>query len=196
MPRETGRSVSRKKEVLLFIQENADKGGVDQTTIREHTKEVWGSQIGSGNLRAILLEAITKGELLFWRDGEGRGASIRYFPGPQWGKVVKWLRAHGVETEGGKPVAPKETPKEKKEREELEERAVQRAIKEAEAAEARLHPDYHSCCMGPCHLWNGHPGEHQSSRKGYADSKNDWIIDEDGRRPWWPGWKGAAHEDQ
>ena len=191
MPRETGKSVSRKKEVLLFIQENADKGGVDQTTIREHTKEVWGSQIGSGNLRAILLEAITKGELLFWRDGEGRGASIRYFPGPQWGKVVKWLRTHGVEVEGGKPVAPKapkETPREKIEREKLE-------AKKAEEEEARLHPDFHSCHTVFCNLWARHAGECQQHRRGYADSNNDWIIDEDGRRPWFPGWKGAVHED-
>ena len=193
--RETSRATERKKLVLTSIRDYTDKGGITRSEIQTLSKEEWGKQIGTGNLRTILLDALTKGEVVCY--GFGDWQTVHYYAGPQWGKVVKWLRAHGVEVaEGGKPVAPKETPKEKKEREWLEEMAVQRAIREAEQAEARLHPDYHSCCMGPCHLWNGHPGEHQSSRKGYADSNNDWIIDEDGRRPWWPGWKGAAHEDQ
>ena len=187
MPSRTSRSEARIKAVLQIIADNHTEGGVTKGRIQEITKELWGKQIGTGNLRHALLQYLETGAISCYTSG----GLVKYYQGPQWGKAAKWLRAHGVEVEGGKPVVtktPKEQPWEKIEREKLE-------AKKAEEEEARLHPDFHSCHTVFCNLWARHAGECQQHRRGYADSNNDWIIDEDGRRPWFPGWKGVVHED-
>ena len=184
--RETSRATERKKLVLTSIRDHTDKGGITRSEIQTLSKEEWGKQIGTGNLRTILLDTLTKGEVVCY--GFGDWQTVHYYAGPQWGKVVKWLRTHGVEVEGGKPVVtktPKEQPWEKIEREKLE-------AKKAEEEEARLHPDFHKCETLFCRLWVGHPGEHQDHVRGYSDSDYNWFLDEDGRRPWWPGFKGKV----
>ena len=184
----------KKAELIAAISENPGSNTGDIRKKVEEFLKPFEIPFYYSDFTSSVWELVTRGVVIWYSHSfktskEGKFQSkhqVVFMSGPRiaYGKK-RWpknlLGKIGVST-------PKEQPWEKTEREKLE-------AKKAEEEEARLHPDFHKCGTLFCRLWVGHPGEHQDHVRGYADSDYNWFLDEDGRRPWWPEFKGAAHED-